>query len=197
MRLFRRIKDPVSGTAQVTSSTMWTGGQWQNVEMTLVVQAIGVEPFTLRHKCMAPAKRWPHPGSVLPVVFDRRHTDRLDVQWDELPTGEERGMAQAEALRDALAGGGGAFPAGAAHVQTQVIDLSADPNAGAAMLSALEGATGQDLDGDGRVGGAPAAAAAGPPGQDRLATLERLARLRESGALSEAEFEAEKRRLLG
>lgn len=200
MRLFRRIKDPVEGSAQVVSATQYTGGgMWKNAEMTIVVQALGIEPFTLRHKCMAPADRWPHPGAVLPVVFDRRHTDRLDVQWDDVPTGEERGMAQAEALRSALAGGGaappGGFPAGV-HVETRVIDLSSQPEARDAMLGALEAATGQDLDGDGRVGGAPAAA--GPPGgEDRLGALERLARLRDSGALSDEEFAAEKRRLLG
>jgi hypothetical protein len=161
MRLFRRIKDPVEGTAQVVSSTVHSGGRWSNVEMTLVVQAPGAEPFTLRHGCMAPADRWPHPGTVLPVVFDREHTDRLDVQWDDMPTGEERAQAQADALRDSLAGGGGAF----GHVHTQVIDLSGRREA--------------------------------PGAEDRLTALERLARLRDGGALTDAEFEAEKRRLLG
>jgi len=45
-----------------------------------------------------------------------------------------------------------------------------------------------------RVRGAPAAAA--PPEETRLAQLERLSRLRDSGALDDAEFEREKQRLL-
>lgn len=150
MRLFRRIKDPVDGVAQVVSSTQWTSGRWQNCEITLVVQAIGIEPFTLRHKCMAPAEKWPYAGHTLPVVFDRKHTDRLDVQWDRVQSAEDRSMQQAEALRDALAGG---QPAGGnVHVQTHVVDLSGDPAARDAILGAVEQATGQDLDGDGRVG---------------------------------------------
>jgi len=45
-----------------------------------------------------------------------------------------------------------------------------------------------------RVRGAPAATA--PPEETRLAQLERLSRLRDSGALDDAEFEREKQRLL-
>jgi Short C-terminal domain len=40
-------------------------------------------------------------------------------------------------------------------------------------------------------------AAAATGGDDRIAQLERLAKLRDSGALSDEEFEAEKARLLG
>jgi hypothetical protein len=195
VRLFRRIKDPVDGIAQVVSHTQFPGGATiTNVEMTLVVQAPGVEPFTLRHECMCRAKKWPTAGQSLPVTFDREHPDRLDVHWDRVPTGEETAMQSAEALRDALAGGQQtSFPQAAAG-QPQVIDLTGDPAARNAMLGAVEAATGQDLDGDGKIAGAPAA---GAQGDDRLADLERLARLRETGALSDAEFEAEKRRLLG
>ena len=154
MRLFRRIKDPVDGVAQVVSATQWTSGSWQNCEMTLVVQSIGVEPFTLRHKCMARADKWPQPGHTLPVVFDRKHTDRLDVQWDRVQSAKDRSMEQAEALRDALAGGASnpSSTGGVVQVQTQVIDLSDDPAARDAIMDAVEKATGQDLDGDGRVG---------------------------------------------
>ena len=47
-----------------------------------------------------------------------------------------------------------------------------------------------------------AAAGAAPPSggnvvEDRIAQLERIAKLREAGVLSEAEFEAEKARILG
>src|SRR3712207_525878 len=147
MRLFRRIKDPVDGVAQVVSATQWTSGSWQNCEMTLVVQALGVEPFTLRHKCMARADKWPYPGHTLPVVFDRTHTDRLDVQWDRVQSAKDRSMEQAEAMRDALAAGGAAHGAPGVHVQTRVIDLTNDPAARDAVIDAVEKATGQDLDG--------------------------------------------------
>lgn len=77
-----------------------------------------------------------------------------------------------------------------AGVQAEAYDPSNPVHAQA--LQAAEAATGMDLDGDGRVGGAPP-----PAGGDRVAQLERLAALRSSGALTEEEFEAEKRRLLG
>jgi hypothetical protein len=82
------------------------------------------------------------------------------------------------------------------------------------QLRMVEGLVGMDLDGDGAVppgapdlfGGLQQMMAAVPPpgppsaphagGGDRLAALERLAALRDSGALTEDEFQAEKRRLL-
>lgn len=185
MGLFNRIKDPVEGTAHVAGCTAYAGeGIYSNVRMNLVVQALGAEPFTLEHKCLVKASKWPHPGQTLPVVFDRERRDRLKVQWDDVAEGRDVSRQRAEAMRDAMAGSGGASPMGA-----QVIDLRNDPNRDA-LLGALEGMTGQDLDGDGKVGGAPAP-------DDRLAQLERLAKLRDSGALTDEEFAAEKRRLLG
>ena len=72
-------------------------------------------------------------------------------------------------------------------------------------VQGLEDAMGMDLDMDGRVGtsGAPAAGPAAPlqsapqPGADIVTQLERLAALRDSGALTPEEFAREKARLLG
>jgi hypothetical protein len=44
---------------------------------------------------------------------------------------------------------------------------------------------------------APAAASGSASGGDSVAQLERLAKLRDSGALTEAEFEQQKARILG
>ena len=65
----------------------------------------------------------------------------------------------------------------------------------------LEAFLGQDLNGDGVIGGAtaPAAGWAPPtatPADDRLAQLERLAHLHATGALTDDEFAREKARLL-
>ena len=84
-----------------------------------------------------------------------------------------------------------------------------------ADVQEFEQITGIDLDGDGRVaGGAPGAApqdrlqrllgeamaradqGAADPSADRIALLERLAALRASGAITAAEYESEKRRIL-
>jgi hypothetical protein len=98
------------------------------------------------------------------------------------------------------------------HTQTQNVVLTGDEARQA--MEAIESATGMDLDGDGRVGGAGGPAAvpggqvfgaggpAGAPmtgagGDDVVSQLERLARLHESGALTAEEFARQKARLLG
>jgi hypothetical protein len=66
-------------------------------------------------------------------------------------------------------------------------------------LDAAEAATGMDLDGDGTVAERPAGATAFSvaPDTDQISQLERLQRLREAGALTDAEFAEQKRRVLG
>ena len=65
------------------------------------------------------------------------------------------------------------------------------------MRAGLEQMLGTDLDGDGRIGGgAPGPAGSAAGSDDRLVQLERLAHLHATGALTAAEFDAEKRRIL-
>ena len=146
------IKDGVRGTAVVQSSSMPTeAARSYNVSMWLDVQVEGREPYRVKHECMVKAGKHPWPGATLPVVVDRENPQRIDIQWEELKTVDER-MAAAP---------GPAAPHSPAGGRVQVVDL-----------------TGTD------------------PGAQRIAKLERLSKLRESGALSEAEFEAEKARIL-
>ena len=76
------------------------------------------------------------------------------------------------------------------------------------QVGEFERSTGLDLDGDGRIaGGEPAppgglgdllgGVVGGDPAAERVALLERLSALRANGTLTEAEFEAEKARILG
>jgi hypothetical protein len=76
-----------------------------------------------------------------------------------------------------------AFPGATIDVQTYEVDATADPEAARKLLETLQSATGAEPVGADDAG-------------DRIAKLERLAKLRESGALDEAEFEAEKDRIL-
>jgi hypothetical protein len=93
-----RMKEPVSGTAQVVSVTAHRGdSSWQDIQMTLVVEAEGVPAEPVRHSCMCRADRWPAPGQVLPVTVDRRKPERLKVEWDEV--GSARDLAWQEAER--------------------------------------------------------------------------------------------------
>jgi hypothetical protein len=179
----KKIKDPVRGTAQVVgTSGLNPMATSQTCKMTLVVQAEGMAPYSTEHKCTAKASKWPYAGRTLPVTVDRSDPTRLRVEWDEVPEAADVHRDQAAALVDSLRN-----PA-TMSVQAQPYDPSNPQHRQA--LDAAEAATGMDLNGDGRVAGR------GEPA-DHIAQLERLVALRDSGALTPEEFEAEKKRLLG
>ncbi len=178
------MKDPVDGVAQVVGSTQppdsATSG---NVNLTLVVQAEGVVATTIDHSCLAPTKKWPYPGEMLPVTFDRTDPDRLKVRWDDVPNSADVSKQQAEALAAQLNQGGGGSVVSSGGNVNEIVE---------ALQQAMPGA--QIQVGDGQVA---AGAGTDPGDDDRLAELERLAKLKESGALTEEEFEREKARILG
>ena len=146
------IKDGLKGSAVVQSSSMPTPeARSYNATIWLDVTVEGREPYRVKHECMVKAGKHPWPGQTLPVVVDRENPERIDIQWEELQTIDER-----------MAAGG------PATAQPQVIDLR----------------------------GARAAPESGNVVEDRIAQLERLSKLREGGVLSDAEFEAEKARIL-
>ena len=167
------IKDGLKGIAVVQSSSVPTPeAQLYNATIWLDVTVEGREPYRVKHECMVKAGKHPWPGQTLPVVVDRENPERIDVQWQELQTVDER-----------MAAGGPSAPAGgAAAGQPQVIDLR-----GTELADQLREAMAT-------AGGSPADS--GNMVEDRIAQLERLSKLRESGVLSEAEFEAEKARIL-
>jgi Short C-terminal domain len=168
------IKDGLKGSAVVQSSSMPVPqAQSYNATMWLDVQLEGREPYRVRHECMVKAGKHPWPGTTLPVIVDRENPERIDVQWQDIQTIDER---MAEGPGPAAPGAGG---------QPQVIDLRGT-EAAEQIRAALGGA-----------GQAPAApAGSGNVVEDRIASLERLSKLREAGVLSDAEFEAEKARVL-
>jgi Short C-terminal domain len=209
MGLFsKRMKDPVRGTAQVVGSTRAPhNASFGNCKLTLVVQADGVPPTPVEHQnLLTPTSKWPRPGMSLPVTVDRANPERISIEWDEIATGGETAAAQAQAMADAMRarGAGGAGDASGVVGQIQqmfpgaTVQVMGGDQPSPEQIAKLERFTGQDLDGDGQVGGAPPAAAVPEPDvDDRIEQLERLAKLRESGALSDAEFNAEKKRVLG
>ncbi len=168
--------------------------------------------------------KWPFPGMVLPVSIDRADPSRFRIEWDEVQSGRDRGQQAAEAIAAAMRGegGGGAMPVAGfpAGVTPQIVNLSGrdlsqlseEQKAKLRMLGmdpdALAAAQGHA---PAPPGGAPPTAPPPPapvtPSQppqaggqgvdDRVALLERLARLRQQGALTEAEFEAQKKQILG
>ena len=166
------IKDGVPGSAVVQSSSVPTeAARSYNVSMWLDVYLEGREPYRVKHECMVKAGKHPWPGTTLPVVVDREDPDRIDIQWEDVKTVDER-MAEAP----------GPAAAAPAAGQPQVIDLR-----GTELADQLRDALAS-------AGAAPEAS--GNMVDDRIAKLERLSKLRDSGVLSEAEFEAEKARIL-
>lgn len=204
-----RMKEPVRGTAQVVSATAHRGdSSWQDIRMTLTVRAEGVPPTAVEHRCICRADRWPSPGDVLPVTVDARKPQRLKVEWDEDESARERAWSTATALAAGQRAEGGvsgeqaaaaagvdvdalrrAFPGATVDVQSYSLDASDQPDVARQVLAALQSA-GAVQAGEQRPADSEDEAA------ERIANLERLAKLRESGALTEEEFEAEKARIL-
>jgi hypothetical protein len=204
MGLFKRIKDPVRGTAQViAASRAPEHASRANCKMTLVVEADGVPARTVEHHDWAvPLKRWPIIGETLPVTVSRTKTDRVKIEWGEVPTHEERARRQADAIaasRGGGAAGAGDVPPHAQDIVDQVTRMfpdatvhvshdgsGPDPRSEARIREALGQAFGGEAGDASRRGGA-----------DRISELERLAALRDKGVLTESEFQAEKARMLG
>ena len=116
----KRMKDPVRGSAHVVAcSRPGRPAVSSNVVMNLIVSADGVAATAVEHECMCRQDRWPHHGMTLPVTLDRADPLRLKVEWDELPTDQDRIAQQTAAL---LAGG---LP-GAAVAEPVVVDLRGD-----------------------------------------------------------------------
>ncbi len=207
MGLFKKDKG-IRGTAQIVGCSAHRGeGAWQSCRMQLVVQVEGREPYSAEANQIAPRKKWPQPGMTVPVKVDEKNPSKVKVDFDEMPTGKERARQMAEQHAAAMRGqpgmlgdagaAGAAGGMGAMQAMPGQVNIVGDiSQVSPEQLARLEQMTGMDLDGDGTVGGAPTASG-GAGGDDRVTQLERLAQLRASGALSDSEFEQEKRRLLG
>lgn len=186
-----RMKDPVDVTAQVVSSSGAPDNATHGTAvMNLVVQLPGMEAQSIECTSVpTPVKKWPQPGQQLPVTVDRADPTKCKVRWDDVPEWDDIAKQQAAALAAQMNQGGG----GSGQV---VMGGGGDVNEIVqALQQAMPGAE-INVDGAEVIGGAPAGASASG-GDDRVAQLERLARLKESGALSEQEFEREKARILG
>ena len=218
-KLFKgaNLQDPVRGTAQVVSCSGYRGdGVYQNGHMELVIQAEGIPAKAVQFQGLMHRNRWPHPGMVLPVSVDRADPSRFRIEWDEVQSGHERGQQAAEAIAAAMRGEGGGgpvmpvagFPAG---VTPQIVNLSGRD---LSQLSEEQKAKLRMLGIDPDALAATQAPGVQPPAapppptsvapspqaggvDDRVALLERLAKLREQGVLTDAEFEAQKRQILG
>ncbi len=86
MGLFSEIKNQVTGSAQVVGCS---SAPIENTQapctIQLFVQAPGVAPFSSEQTVDLWSGKWPTAGSTLAVTFDRDHTDRMRIEWDQQP----------------------------------------------------------------------------------------------------------------
>jgi Short C-terminal domain len=189
-----RMKDPVDVIAQVVSVTAapTEGATHGTAVMNLVVQMPDGQAHSIECTSMpAPVAKWPEPGGQLPVTVDAADVDKCKVRWDEVPESGDLARQQADQLAQQM-NQGGQVPGAEGQVMmggdvSDLVQQLQQQYPGAEIT--VEGGDAAAL------GGQPAASSAG--GDDRVQQLERLAKLKESGALSEQEFEREKARILG
>ena len=220
---FKRIKDPVRGSAQIVTSTQAPDGASSgNCRMQLVVSVPGHPSFAVDDSFIVKVKKWPSPGQTLPIAASQSDPAKFKILWDEIQAWDVYGATQAQQLAQAMnqqppPPGAPPPPGQSSAAMVMINGRPATPE----ELKQYEAMTGMDLDGDGTITGGGAAPGgglqgmiagamaaaqgmpAGSPGpdhpgkaDDRVAALERLAALKASGALTDAEFEIEKRRIL-
>ena len=174
----------------VTMGALDRGASSFNLSMTLHVYVEGLTPYEVHDQWMVKAKDTVALSGSIPVKVDPDDQQRVAIDWETL-RGEQ--AQEEEARRAALAQSGPVGP-GFSMDEPQVIDLTNDPQA-AAQVQQMLGQMGIDVE---QVSvGSPTPQQAAPGADDPISKLERLAALRASGALTEAEFEEQKRRILG
>ena len=175
---------PGRGTI-VSMGALDRGATSFNLPLTLQVFVEGMTPYEVSDQWMVKAKDCIGLTGSIPIKVDADEPERVAIDWEllraEVARKDEQRRASLAAMGPVGTGGMAAF--GGATIQqapTPAIDNRNDPE--------MENAT---------AAGSPTPAAAAAGGDDMISQLERLSALRASGALTEAEFEAQKARILG
>jgi hypothetical protein len=159
------------------------------VKTRLRVEPPGEPSFEVHQKFRYPQLDLPSAGSVLTVRFDPEDHDKVMIDPDARPTG-------IPGVGTGLGGGVGNLGGILSAVQEARASGGSDPNAVAEALRTSLGAQGIPVfDASSRQQAAPAQ----PPQsreEERIENLERLVALRDKGALTLAEFAAQKAALL-
>ena len=83
---FMGIQDPVEGEYRITSASKPTGSSSvASCDMVGEISGPGVSPRVLEHNSpFTSLAKWPRPGDVLPVVFDRTNPEFLKIVWKQV-----------------------------------------------------------------------------------------------------------------
>jgi hypothetical protein len=150
-------------------------------KLDLRVEVPGRDPYEASIKVPVPMMktRYMSGGSVLPVLVDPDKPDRIAIDWDgEFQQGTIDQMAASDPLIAATMKGAGLDVEKIAEMQKAALAMGQTPS--------------NVIIGGQMLGATPAPAAAPDP----VDQLERLAKLRDSGALTQEEFDKEKAKLL-
>src|SRR5260370_41355703 len=79
MGLFKRMKDPVRGSAKVASASVLPG--LSRSHLRLVITADGVPPTPVEVKTTRHGDRWPNVGDLIPVTVDRANPQKFEIEW--------------------------------------------------------------------------------------------------------------------
>ena len=211
------LKKGMAGVATIVEmGALDRGGTSFNLPMTLQVHVEGLTPYEVEGQWMVKAKDTVALSGQIPVKVDREDHEKVAIDWDAVRGQYEQHKAQRQ---QALAAQGDAFGGGAVQGATPTIDMRNDPELREKIEKVLgrkltPGTSEQVAENDPELqmrilqvvqehaaqkamGTAPAAGTAGGGGDDTVAQLERLAALKDSGALTETEFEREKQKILG
>jgi len=200
MALFeRKMQDPVPGTARVVDNDGLNSlpGQAVHCPLDLMVEAEGMPAYMVHIKVRPKTGKWPEINQMLPVVLDRSNLARVEIVWDQIQSLQDRvQMRKARRLDDAqqAVAGNSAWdaPAGDGSTQDLMRQALGNPAAFAEKMRA-QGMTSAGFPQGAQAAGGPAASAPADVA-DRVA---KLADLRDRGALTEDEFQAQKGRILG
>lgn len=214
------LKKGMPGRATIVASSVPARGATSfNMAMTLQVHVDGLTPYEVEDQWMVKSKDTEALNGPIPIKVDREEHDRVAIDWDLLREEHEQ---QVEERRDALASGAAYVDPAHAHAEAQgatpMIDMQNDPE----LRAKIEKVLGRELTpgttetvgendpalqmqimqvvqqhmAERAMGSAPAAAP-GDGGDDTALELERLVNLKNSGMLSDEEFERAKRKILG
>ncbi len=84
---FLGIQDGVVGSYRITRATKApTTSSVAECNMVGELSAPGFETRSVEHYApFAALEKWPRPGDILPVLFDRKTPEFMKINWKEIP----------------------------------------------------------------------------------------------------------------
>lgn len=100
---FKRIKDPVRGTAHIVSTTRAPHAATSGTcRMHLVITVPGHPSFAVEDQYIVKVKKWPSPGQTVPVEASESNPAKFRILWDEIPDWDTTAATAAQQLAAAI-----------------------------------------------------------------------------------------------